>query len=76
MPGYRRAYRTARRIYPLALAAYHRWDQLSHAEKERYKEQAKRYSKQALTYARDATSHAPLPKRGRTGGGGARKKRR
>ena len=72
MPGYRRAYKTAKRIYPLALAAYHRWDQLSEAEKERYKEQAKRYSKQALTYARDATSHAPLPKRG----GAARKKRR
>ena len=44
MPGYRRAYKTARRLYPLMLAAYRRWDSLSDEEKQRYLEQAKRYS--------------------------------
>ncbi|HEY2602670.1 MAG TPA: hypothetical protein VGI67_14020 [Thermoleophilaceae bacterium] len=78
MPGYRRAYKTAKRVYPLVLAAYRRWDTLSEEEKERYREQARRYSrqaasysKQAATYARDAASRAPLPKRG----GGGRKRR-
>lgn len=70
MPGYRRAYKAARRVYPLAVAAYHRWDSLSDEEKERYKAQAKRYANQAAGYAgqaahyaRDAASRAPLPKR-------------
>jgi hypothetical protein len=61
MPGYRRAYKTARRLYPLAIEAYRRWDRLSDEEKERYKQQAMRYSKQALAYAREAASHLPPP---------------
>lgn len=65
MPGYRRAYKTARRLYPLVLEAYRRWDKLSDADKERYKQQAMRYSQQALAYARDAASHAPVPKKKR-----------
>jgi hypothetical protein len=59
MPGYRRAYRTARRLYPLVLAAYQRWDQLTEAEKERYREQLKRYSVQAYGYARQAAAKSP-----------------
>lgn len=65
MPGYRRAYRTARKIYPLMVAAYQRWDSLSDEEKQRYIEQAKRYSRQATTYARQAASRTPRPKRRR-----------
>jgi hypothetical protein len=61
MPGYRRAYKTAKRLVPLALEAYRRWDNLSDKEKERYKQQAMRYSKQALAYAREAASHLPPP---------------
>jgi hypothetical protein len=68
MPGYRRAYRAARRLYPLALAAYHRWEQLEDHEKERYKRQAKRYADQAATYARDAASRTPFPRSGRKRG--------
>jgi hypothetical protein len=74
MPGYRRAYKTARRVYPLVLEAYRRWDKLSDDEKERYKRQAKLYAGQAAgyagqaaIYARDAASRAPLPKRPRGG---------
>ena len=73
MPGYRRAYKTARKLYPLMLAAYHRWDDLSDAEKERYKEQAKRISRQAYAYAREAAASTPLPGRGK---GGAPKRKR
>jgi hypothetical protein len=72
MPGYRRAYKTARRLLPLAIAAYRRWDELSEEEKERYRQQAKRYSRQAYTYskqaygyARDTAAKAPVPKRGK-----------
>ena len=63
MPGYRRAYRTARKLYPLMLAAYKRWDSLSDEEKQRYIEQAKRYSRQASSYARQAAARRPRPKR-------------
>jgi hypothetical protein len=72
MPGYRRAYKTARRIWPLMLAGWRRWDNLADHEKERYKQQAKRYATQAAAYARVAASHAPRP----SGGGGGKKKRR
>lgn len=65
MPGYRRAYRTARKLYPLMLAAYHRWDSLSDEEKQRYIAQAKRYSRQASAYARQAATRAPKRKRRR-----------
>ena len=63
MPGYRRAYRTAKRLYPLMLAAYHRWESLSEEEKERYKERARHYSRQTASYARDAASRVPRPSR-------------
>jgi hypothetical protein len=73
MPGYRRAYKTARRLYPLMLAAYRRWDNLSDAEKEQYKERARRISNQALGYARDAASSTPLPGKGKTSRGRKRR---
>lgn len=37
MPGYRRAFRYARRLYPLALAAWRRWERLPDHERERYR---------------------------------------
>jgi hypothetical protein len=76
MPGYRRAYKTARKLYPLMLAAYKRWDTLSDEEKQRYMEQAKRISRQAYGYARDAAASTPLPGRGKRGGAPKRKKPR
>ncbi len=75
MPGYYRAYKTAKRLYPLAVAAYHRWDHLSDEEKERYKEQAKRITRLAWAYAVEAGSHTPLSGR-KDQGGGRQKKRR
>jgi hypothetical protein len=68
MPGpgsARRAVRVAKRLYPLAVAAYHRWDQLSPREKERYKRQARRYAEQSATYARQAVSRLPGGRRGK-----------
>jgi hypothetical protein len=72
MPGYRRAYRTARRLYPLMLEAWRRWDRLSDAEKERYKQQAKGYATEAARLARDAASRAPR----RAGGSTSARRRR
>ena len=65
MPGYRSAYRAARRLYPLALEASRRWDRLPPEEKERYKRQARRYADQAVSYARDAAERAPRRRRRR-----------
>ena len=59
MPGYGRAYRAARRLYPLAREAWRRWDKLSDAEKERYKKQAQQYASDAVRLARDAASRTP-----------------
>jgi hypothetical protein len=46
----------AKMLYPLALAAYRRWDRLSPEEKERYKRQARYYAEQSAHYAREAAS--------------------
>lgn len=62
MPGYRRAYRTARKLYPLMLMAYRRWDSLSDEEKERYIARAKEYSRQASSYARQTAARAARTK--------------
>jgi hypothetical protein len=64
MPGYRRAYRTAKRVWPLALAAKKRWDSLEDHEKELYKERARKYAAVAGSYARDAASRTPFPRSG------------
>jgi hypothetical protein len=73
MPGYRRAYRTAKRLYPLMLAAYRRWDQLSDQEKEQYRERARRISNQAMGYAREAVENTPRVAKDKLG---RRRKRR
>jgi hypothetical protein len=41
----------AKVIYPLALAAYRRWDKLTPQEKERYKQQVRYYADQSAHYA-------------------------
>jgi hypothetical protein len=64
----RRAVRVAKRLYPLAIAAYRSWDRLSPQEKERYKRQARSYAEQSASYAKQAVTQlrdqAP-PRRGR-----------
>jgi hypothetical protein len=39
-----RAARAARRLWPVALMAYERWQSLSPEEKERYRRQAQQYA--------------------------------
>jgi glycogen debranching enzyme len=39
-----RAVRNARRLWPYALMAWERWQQMSPDEKERYKRQARQYA--------------------------------
>lgn len=56
-----RVARTARRVAPLALEAYRRWDRLSDAEKERYKERIRDTVKRGRT---------AIDERRRGGGGG------
>jgi hypothetical protein len=58
MPGYRRAVRTARRLYPLLLEAYRRWDRLTPAERERYKKMARQYARRGTDYAKRGASYA------------------
>jgi TRAP-type C4-dicarboxylate transport system substrate-binding protein len=65
MPGYRRAYKTAKKLYPLMLMAYRRWDSLTDEEKQRYLEQAKQYSRRTTTYARQAAARVPRRKKPR-----------
>ena len=57
--GAKAAMRTAKWVYPLALAAYRRWDQLSPEQKERYMRDARRYAEQSARYARGAISKLP-----------------
>jgi hypothetical protein len=47
-----RARQTARRVWPLALEAWRRWERLPPHEKERYRKMASDYAKKART-ARD-----------------------
>jgi hypothetical protein len=42
-----RVRQTARRVWPLALEAWRRWERLSPHEKERYKRMASDYAKKA-----------------------------
>lgn len=58
------AARAAKRLYPLARAAYRRWDQLSPEQKARYMREARRYAEQSAGVARTAISKVP---RGRLG---------
>ena len=63
-----RALRTARRLYPLAVAAYRRWDALTDEEKERYRERARQYAQRGQQIGKDAYARA----RKRGGGRGRR----
>jgi hypothetical protein len=42
--GLQRANRAARRVWPILLMAWERWQALSPAEKERYKKRARQYA--------------------------------
>ena len=54
MPGPFVAVRAARRLAPLAMMAYQRWQALSPEEKERYRERAKVYTERGRDVARRA----------------------
>ena len=54
----RRTVRAAKRIYPLVLVAYRRWEQLSPKEKEKYKRQARRYAEQGVGVAKQGAGYA------------------
>jgi hypothetical protein len=47
-----RARQTARRVWPLALEAWRRWERLPPHEKERYRKMASDYAKKAQTARR------------------------
>jgi hypothetical protein len=64
-----RALRTARRLYPLAVAAYRRWDAMSDEEKERYKQRARHFAERGRQFGQDAYARA------RKRGGDSRKRR-
>jgi hypothetical protein len=49
----RRAARYARRAWPLVMAAYRRWDQLTPAEKERYRQRARDTVERGRTVYKD-----------------------
>lgn len=49
-----RAARAARRVYPLLLMAYERWQSLSPEEKERYRAMARRYAERGRSAAEQA----------------------
>ncbi|MBA2580104.1 MAG: hypothetical protein H0V03_04555 [Thermoleophilaceae bacterium] len=55
-----RAVRAARRLYPLAVVAYRRWQTLSPAEKERYLAMARQYANRG----RGAVDQARARRRG------------
>lgn len=65
-----RAARTARRLYPFALAAYERWQALSDEDKERFKMRARVVAERGQQIGRDAYDRAQKRR------GGGRKKRR
>ena len=65
-----RAAKTARRLYPLAVAAYQRWQALSDEEKERYKARARAMATRGQQIGKDAYSRAQERR-----GGGRRKRR-
>lgn len=46
-----RARTAARRLTPLALEAYRRWQSLSPQEKERYRQRAREYAQRGRDYA-------------------------
>jgi HMG (high mobility group) box protein len=65
-----RAARVAKRVYPLAAAAYNRWQALSDEEKERYKQRARAVAERGQAIGKDALARAQKAR------GGARRKKR
>jgi hypothetical protein len=61
--------KVARRVTPVAMEAYRRWNNLSDAEKERYKKRARDYAARGQAIGREAFVRAEQLQR-------ARKKRR
>ena len=49
-----RAARAARRLYPVAIAAYERWQRMSPEEKERYKKRARDFAERGRRAAEQA----------------------
>lgn len=58
MAGWGTAAKTARRLWPVAVAAYHRWEQLSPAEKERYRRLARENARRGGVYARQGAARS------------------
>jgi hypothetical protein len=69
--GSGRGRNAARRLAPLALEAWRRWQSLSPEEKERYRNLARRYAERGRTFGRDAYGRV-----GRRGAGGPPPSRR
>ena len=51
MPPVTRLLRTARRLSPVALEAYRRWQSMTPEEKERYRQMARNYTDRGRTAA-------------------------
>jgi hypothetical protein len=66
MPGARVAWKYGRRLYPLAIAAWRRWDQMPQHEKDRYRAMAGEYAKRGRTAATGAMQRGrDIQRRGR-----------
>jgi hypothetical protein len=68
-----KAARTVRRVTPIAIEAYRRWNALSDEERERYKQRARVYAQRGQDIVREAIR---LAEQQRLRGGGGRGKRR
>ena len=60
-----RVIRVARRVAPVAAEAYRRWNSLSPAEKERYKQRARTYAARGQAIGREALARAEQRRRAR-----------
>ena len=67
--GLRGAARMARRLYPLAIAAYRRWQSLTPEEKERYRRAARQYAERGRSAAERGREVARRARERRRGGG-------
>ena len=65
----RRVARLARRLYPVALAAYRRWQSLTPEEKERYRRLARDYADRGRGVAQRGRDTARRARERRRGGG-------
>lgn len=67
--GPRRAARLARRLYPVALAAYRRWQSLTPEEKERYRRLVRDYAERGRGVAQRGRDTARRARERRRSGG-------